>query len=113
MATVDMPLEGLRSDSDFKIDSRFGNLHVQLSKGRTQVALTRLPITTIVSGFYERRANKTTPISNLSKDYIPAIEQLIRGGIRLPVDVYWSSLAPSGGGSFARMMRLSWRYIRI
>lgn len=61
------------------------------------MALTRLPISIIISGYCERQADETVISSDLNQEDIPFMERMIRGGSRPSLDLYWSPLAPGGG----------------
>ena len=95
--TTRIALADIQTDPDFVIDEHFVELIVQLEKGRIKCAYTRLPVTAIISGFYQRGSDETMHVTNLKKDYLTAVQSGIRGGSRPIMDVYWSPLAPNGG----------------
>jgi len=94
---VKVPKERLVIDPDLVKDKRLLRLYGQLRSRKIKVALTRLPISTIVSGYYDRQADSNIHISNLRSEYVPVVERAIRGGSRPCLDVYWTPLAPGGG----------------
>ena len=97
-STVRVPVAELTVDPDFDADKQYIRLHQQVSLGKIKVAVTRLPARLITSGYYDRRNNATVHITNLKQEYVSLIERGIRGGRRPVLDLYWSPLAPNGGG---------------
>src|SRR5262249_5859808 len=96
-STVQIPIESLPADPDWVMDERFVQLYRQLLNRESTTAFTRLPINSILSGFYRRKADKTIHVTNLKPEYVPVIERAIRGGSRPRLVVYWSPLATGGG----------------
>lgn len=87
-------------DHDFVHDEQFIRLYQQAVTGKINIAITRLPINIITSGFYVRRNNTAVRVANLHlklKDIL-SMELRIRGGWRPTLLVYWSPLVPGGGG---------------
>jgi hypothetical protein len=97
-ATVTIPWADISGRDDFQTDDRLLRMYKMEYQGEMNCALTRLPVSAITSGFYERQTNGVVHVSNLKQDSIPTMEQKIRGGVRPKIDVYWSPIAPGGGG---------------
>lgn len=78
-------------------DPRAIHLIQQEILGKIRVALTRLPTSDVVRGFYKRVSGQITHFTELEDGAVDAVLAYIRGGARPPVEVYWSTLAPNGG----------------
>lgn len=96
--TVQIPIAKLPISQDVKLNDTLVQLYRKLHQGEITVALTRLPISRIISGYCERQADRTVIISNLNRQHIPLVERMLRGGSRPLLDLYWSPVAPGGGG---------------
>jgi hypothetical protein len=95
--TVNIAISKLTIPEDVKVNDTLVQLYLKLDKGEIHCALTRVPISSIISGYCERKENHTVISSNLTLQYVPVLEQAIRGGSRPLLDLYWSPLAPGGG----------------
>ncbi len=95
--TVQVAPSALQLDPNHLYDERLIGLYRYLHEGSIKAAITRLPISTISSGFYDRQGDGTVHVSNLKHEHVPTMKKMIRGGSRPMLDVYWSSLAPGGG----------------
>jgi hypothetical protein len=95
--TVEIPTSKLSIPKDIKLNDTLVQLYLKLSRGEINLALTRLPTSSIISGYCERQADETVICSNLNREDVPFMERMIRGGSRPSLDLYWSPLAPGGG----------------
>lgn len=95
---VEIPTSKLPIPNEFRLNDTLVQLYSKLNRGEINLALTRLPISSITSGYYEREANGAVIFSNLNQNHIPIMQRTIRGGCRPSLDLYWTPLAPGGGG---------------
>ncbi len=96
--TIDIPVVRLPVPEDVRLNDTLVYLYQKLHRGEVDSALTRVHISAITSGFCERKGSGNVVVSNIKEEYIPGMERLIRGGSRTLLDLYWSPLAPGGGG---------------
>ncbi|NNG71115.1 hypothetical protein HLI18_14485 [Rhizobium laguerreae] len=73
-------------------------MYTQLERGQIKIAFTRVQSEKVIGGYYERSGGVSNHKTNLNSKYIPLFKQIIRGGGRPEIDVYWSPLVPNGGG---------------
>lgn len=91
-------IDTLKQDPDFKVDEYFFKLVTAELRGKLKISLTRLRVESLTSGFYERERDATVFVSNRRQSSVDVLKRFIRSGGRPPVEVYWSALAPDGGG---------------
>src|SRR5947209_12234122 len=96
--TVEIATSKLLIPKDVILNDTLVQLYSKLNRGDINLALTRLPISIITSGYYGREADGAVIFSNLNQKHIPVMQRAIRGGSRPSLDLYWSPLAPGGGG---------------
>jgi hypothetical protein len=95
---VKIPIGTIIYDPPLESDHHYNKLYKNLVLGKIKVGLTRLPLKSLKTGFFIRRDGNTKHISELKHENISYVEKLICGGHRPALELYWSPLAPSGGG---------------
>jgi hypothetical protein len=94
---IEIPASQIPTDPDAGSDTMFVRLYQQLIVGKINTSRTRLPISHIASGYYERRAGEIMQVSSLNPKHVAIMEREIRGGSRPELVLYWNPIAPNGG----------------
>jgi hypothetical protein len=95
-----LPISALQVDSAIEVDALYVELLKKAERAKLMIGLTRLSLIELTPGFFQRSAGRTEHISNLEElqAAVPGAAEKIRSGWRPSLDVYWSPLAPNGGG---------------
>lgn len=94
-----IPINQIYVDPSIQIDPHFLKLQSLLWDGKIPAALTRIPIGILNTGFFERSVDgKCLHVTDVNRDYVSTLAQMIRSGHRPVLDLYWSAHAPGGGG---------------
>lgn len=94
---ISVPISKINVDPAFNFDQRFVRYIRDAELGKIDVALTRLSIEDIHSGFFVFENGAARHVSNLKTDHLDLVVKMIRGGRRPTIDIYWCPFAPNGG----------------
>lgn len=90
-----MPASEIRVPEGLETDPQFQSKLIKVMKGEAPVALTRLPVSHIVEGFYRKTSGQPEHVVNRELvEGAGRLIQAIRGGHRPSIEVYWSALNP-------------------
>jgi hypothetical protein len=95
---VNLPISKIPVDPNAGSDKQFIQLYQQVLLGKLYTAITRLPIDQIASGYYDFRNGSAVNIMKIESENVLTMKRAIRTGWRPELLLYWSPLAPNGGG---------------
>lgn len=97
--TITVQIGDIDFDRTADLDQRYLALIGQQYRGKLKVALTRLPIDGIISGFFKRESGISFHVPSAPTMFAETMRAHLHLGGRPALEVYWNNLAP-GGGSY-------------